>query len=498
MKQLFRDSTFAIIFFLFCLVSLIPLFASHFFVSLDGPSHLYNAQLMNELWKENSFTAQFFQWNSFPPPNSLGHWLLQILLLVFPGFLAEKIFVALLILAFPFAGVKLISLSPERKWLVFLFFPLSFSVFLSLGFYNFLLACILLLLLIVFILKDRSNWNIKSSIALFVLWTALYFSHLVLFGLGLISVFVWLILKTVHEHKSVKVFFKQSLLYFIPAIPVLVLAFIYNTNQSYSDAHYLSLTAIGAMFSDVYLLKSYAYGEYLFNGFYEWILLLGLIVYVWFRFKGRKDSMKILFFKFLFIVLLMLILVFPDSTYSAGFLTSRLCFLGLICIVCILIFSTIPFPKWILVVFLLVIHLKVNFARFQSIKDHAKQDSFMLKAQKLIETNSTLLELNFNSENGGHWMEGHYVCRLAQDGTVIILNNYEAIQSYFPIQWKDKGIIFDITNNPSNLEFEKLKPDYLFSRDYSDASAEQLIQINMNYSKLIQSENFVLLKRKNK
>jgi len=496
MKQLFRDSTFVIVFFLFCFISLIPLFASHFFVSLDGPSHLYNAQLMNELWKGNSFTSHFLEWNSFPPPNSLGHWILQILLLVFPGFLAEKIFVAFLILAFPFAGLKLVSLFPERKWLVLLFFPLGFSVFLSFGFYNFLLACILLLFLLAFMLKERNDWNIKSSIVLFVLWTGLYFSHFVIFGLGFISVFIWLILKSVVEHKSVKVFFKESLLYFIPAIPVLVLALIYNTNQSYADVQYLSLSEIGAMFNDVYLLRSYAYGEYLFNGFYEWILLIGLAAYVWFGFKGRKDSMKALFFKLLFIILLLLILVLPDSTSNAGFLTSRLCFLLILSIVCLLIFSSVPFPKWLLVISLLVIQLKVNIARFQSIKDHAKQDSFMLKAQELIVPNSTLLEINFNSKNFEHWMKGHYVCRLAKNGNIIILNNYEAIQSYFPVQWKDKGMMFDITNNSSNLQFENLKPDYLFSRDYSDASREQKIQIDMHYSTLIQSEDFVVLKRK--
>lgn len=496
MKQLFRDSTFAIVFFVFCLISLIPLFASHFFVSLDGSSHLYNAQLMNELWKDNSFASHFLQWNSFPPPNSLGHWILQALLLVFPDFLAEKVFVALLILAIPFAGLKLVSLIPERKWLVLLFFPLSFSVFLSFGFYNFLLACILLLLLIAFILKDRNNWNAKCYIFLFVLWSALYFSHFVLFGFGLIGVLMWLIIKFIHEHKSAKVFFKQSLLYFIPAIPVLILALIYNTNQSYAGVQYLSLSEIGSMFNDVFLLRSYSYGEYLFNGFYEWILLIGLAAYVWFRFRGRKDSMKVLYFKFLFIILLLFILVLPDSTSSAGFLTSRLCFLLLLCIVCLLMFSSISFSKWLLVISLLVIQLKVNIVRFQSIKDHAKQDSFMLKAQELIASNSTLLELNFNTQNYGHWMKGHYVCRLAKNGTVIILNNYEAIQSYFPIQWKDKGMIFDITKNPSQLDFEKMKPDYLFSRDYSEATTVQKAQIELIYSKLIQSSDFVVLKRK--
>ena len=54
------------------------------FPTIDGPSHLYNARIINELWfNNNEVLKDYFTFNPTPEPNWTGHFLLALLMQIF-------------------------------------------------------------------------------------------------------------------------------------------------------------------------------------------------------------------------------------------------------------------------------------------------------------------------------------------------------------------------------------------------------------------------------
>jgi hypothetical protein len=159
------------------LLALLPLFGGKHFISLDGSAHVYNAQLMNDLLAGENTTSSLLGFNHFPVPNASGHVVLQLLLLVFPAFIAEKVFVGLLLLLLPIGAARLIKKSGGNPVLALFFFPLGFSFFIGFGFYNFSAGVVVLLFLLSAIVGIPNAKRVPWA-SLLLLWAALYFSHI--------------------------------------------------------------------------------------------------------------------------------------------------------------------------------------------------------------------------------------------------------------------------------------------------------------------------------
>ncbi len=70
------------------LAGTIPLLVFRHFVTLDGPAHLYNAQLIREIWfGGHSLVNDLFRVNDFPVPNWSGHLIMALLNLLLPAYL---------------------------------------------------------------------------------------------------------------------------------------------------------------------------------------------------------------------------------------------------------------------------------------------------------------------------------------------------------------------------------------------------------------------------
>ena len=64
-------------FYLIVLLYLIPVLAFKFFPTVDGPAHLYNSNLIFELWTNTDGPiSNYFQFNNTITPNWSGHFLL--------------------------------------------------------------------------------------------------------------------------------------------------------------------------------------------------------------------------------------------------------------------------------------------------------------------------------------------------------------------------------------------------------------------------------------
>jgi len=88
-----------LLFWILLAVNIYPIFSVTYFYTGDGPAHLYNATLINDLlFAENPFSNGFFEIRSLFIPNMGGHALLSSFLHFFDPAMAEKVVYALEIL----------------------------------------------------------------------------------------------------------------------------------------------------------------------------------------------------------------------------------------------------------------------------------------------------------------------------------------------------------------------------------------------------------------
>src|SRR5205085_9970610 len=90
-------------------------------------------------------------------------------------------------------------------------------------------------------------------------------------------------------------------------------------------------------------------------------------------------------------------------------------------------------------------------------------------ASELIPPNSVVLPLDYS----GNWKTLHFSNYMGTDRPLVILENYECNQNYFPVQWNEKKIpAIMLGNTPltetciqyvrSNPENPRLKIDFVF------------------------------------
>ncbi len=168
-----------LLFYTCILLNALPILLFRFFPSMDGPAHLYNANILRQLWLGQSEVLQ--QWYAVNPaliPNWTSHFLLAVFGLVLPAFLAEKLLLLLYVIGLPLAFRGLVTrLAPGQKVLVYLIFPFVYHYLFCLGFYNLALSIILLFAGLSITVQQIRAPTTRGWIAQAVLFTATYFTH---------------------------------------------------------------------------------------------------------------------------------------------------------------------------------------------------------------------------------------------------------------------------------------------------------------------------------
>ena len=183
-------------FVVFVLPTVAAIWCVPWFVTQDGPSHLYNAYLMSELLKGHSPAQEFYTLNWMPLPNVAGHWLLVALLQFVSPRTADRILMTLTSVGLAGALVWLRWRVAGRNGMAFII-PLATLIALNTmwlkGFYNFLLGVSLFSITLGYWWANRERMGLKQSAILAVLLILVYFSHLVtalltVFALGLLCI----------------------------------------------------------------------------------------------------------------------------------------------------------------------------------------------------------------------------------------------------------------------------------------------------------------------
>lgn len=441
------DSIEPYLFVLLILAHLIPICASTYFVTVDGPAHLYNAQLIRSLFGgDGSIINQYLEFNPRLVPNWSGHFLLVCLLKFFSAAASEKIILGLYLIGLPLSFRYLARVMKARNMvLTFFIFPFTYSFLFYYGFYNFHLGLILYFLLFGLWIKSfEQGFSALRISLLIVLSIALYFSHLFMLAFFLLSIgvinAVALIRKGGNEppHQKPSKIIVTQILVLLPVL--LALAYFFVSKPFALGADIVSKDFAEKMQMLFHISPAKGIGYAKENKLTLWVFIL-LAVLLIFRlakdWKSRKQSSitGALYTGALCILSLLAFLLLPNAGGGFGFVTPRFCLLFFLFL--ILFLSMRPLKTWLAIPVLLAISiLSLAFLRIYNKTTTQNQivTQGIVDASAHIYPGDKILPL-LNHE---YWLYGHVSNYIGAEVPVIIYENYEAELGYFPLVWKEE------------------------------------------------------------
>lgn len=512
-----------IAFYTLVILNMLPAIASPYLPTLDGPAHLYNANLITRLGTGSQFLAEHLSFNGEVVPNWGGHFFL----IVFNGMMspeaASKLFIGLCVFLLPVSFRYCVRrLNPESMLGSYLIFPFTYTLNFLLGFYNFHVGLIILFFTIG-VLIDFRNKPIRKSrvLLLFFLVLSAYLSHLFTFltlGLFIAGFCVLDIIHALAEKKPLKLIFRKTgLLLLVCALPLLLAARHFLLLHDTSNPAFLPTQQLLQWLLD--LQSAVVYSKEQEIPYTRTIAItIGVLfiaaVRLRFRQLGEKAEHRSFLRKivlkiriqdlFLLLAIAFTVLYFklPDATPSAGFVSVR--FNLLLFLFVILWAATFRFANWIILPALAVIfyaHYELVNYRKEPMHILSRHIREIIHIEKSIRPNTVILPLNYSQ----NWIEQHQSNYLGIRKPLIILDNYEAYNNYFPLRWKPDHPLFDLThsnfsrfdlilqNTPPEL-FERI--DYIFVQEKAlfPDSLKEMLENMYNVEK--STKHYLLLERK--
>jgi hypothetical protein len=525
-KWSFVEST---VFLLFALANAYPIIAYHFFVTLDGPPHLYNAHCIKEILLGNDYLQGFMQLNPFPNPNWTGHFIMAFANFFVPAWLAEKAFLLVYIIGLPYAFRYLMkTLAPQNYLATYLIFPFSYTCMLFLGFYNFSISLVLLFFIIGFWLRIKDHLNIYKIAGMVLMVTATYFSHASIYGLLLPILFGLMFLDETLDFFSGKKLMKAYIRSI--AIKTGVLAISYLATAWWAIAFFLSRPpSVSSYLPDNEVIKNIRFispiigfveseeKQYTQNILYV-LLFLALVVIVvritkFFTDSGLSIKKPVELLKKLInkgdvwlgfgILFMISYFVLPDSDGWAGYFSMRI--LLLFFLVYLVWLGTQRIPKLILFISIPVIlffYIQLIIFRDKITGELDYVAWRCCKASDHIRENSTVFPVNCT----GNWLYSHFDKYLGISKPLVILDNNECNQNYFPLTWNYEKIplvFIDETGetdkcyiHPIDGKTERIRADYIFIMGIPDTTKscdKKLAMIIRGHYRQIYTDSLVYL-----
>jgi len=448
------------------LLCMLQIWLQGYFLTGDGPCHLYNAQILHDLWsgKNIAFYERFFEVVGKPNPNWMTHVLLGALLFVFKGIVAEKILLSGYVVLFVSGFTRLLKRLDSAS----LFWPLVVFVFvfhyvLAKGFYNFSFSMALLFWMINTWLLVLERINAVRVAGFFVMVCLTFFAHPVAFAFGGFCCLALLVssyalekenrkereeAKKAQRNGRQKLIFQNLLLLFLCILPCSLMLLKFAAGEAHEGAIVLHPVKNRIIeFADFNCLVNVSSSEAILVRV-VWFLLSGLLLYAlfqrfrkgfqWQRYDGLFGGMLFALFLYLF---------FPDKLFGGSLFAIRAQYLWGLFMVCCIGYM-VPAGKLKngagLVFFLAFTGLSIpRMLCMASASDGVKD---IVSAEQFIKPFSVVLPLDFSpgglDKKGAviadrNWLFCHAWQYLVFDKPLIILDNYEANTGYFPLVWKD-------------------------------------------------------------
>ncbi len=493
-----------ITFYLLLIVQIIIVWSLAVFITQDGPSHLYNASLLTDLLQGDSLAHRFHEINLDTFPNWFSTVVLGVLQFIFSPLVAEKIFVSILIVSlatsFRFA---LKRIQPTSVYLSSFIFTFTYGYHLFFGFYNFLWGFVFLFLLIAWH-QHKSVTDYRKWLYSFFILLLLYFCHPVPFVFAIIFILVQSSTKNKklfsHSHRKQ---LAQSIL--LVAIPVFLFIVFFMSRQASDSSVWQDKWDIEqlTLLRELSILQSFSGTELQALSLVFFMMLL-VLIHAIYRFIQKPKRMQGLGLLLIFLAAIFLFFNGNEAMAGGSKLEGRL--MILICLLTVL-FSAQASPirgfKELCLVLMIVIFALIVPARYQNHSRCAERAIQIVKATKNLPPAQVLLPTNCSSY--GEIDEQttlspflrifkHVGCYAGCKTNSIVLDNYEANTTYFPIKWKENknpykylsvGNEGGLEENPPNIDIEKYELE-------SQEKITSLLQIG-NCKRFAQHQNMISL-----
>ncbi|MFN3342208.1 MAG: hypothetical protein ACK40M_05895 [Flavobacteriales bacterium] len=445
------------------LFSVSLLFASSFFflghfVTIDGPAHVYNAELIaGKLFGSNPLVDSYYSWNNDFVPNWLGHFLLLVFKLFLSGSTAEKLLLSLYLLGIVFSLRYLIqSFNPANGLLALLSIPFVFNTFLYYGFYNFCLSLIFIFWISGFVVRNIEKWTLKRCFQLSILLLLSFFAHLSGFIIVGIFLFAFVLFRLLQKLFTRSPFFlnevRSSLFITIACLPSLSLFLIYWLSHHNDGA--LTYKSTGEIF-DYFIsgtpLIAYGQSEVIWTGKLVLLLAGGVFGVLIYRSIRRKFFDKSDFLLLIGLVVIALSFLLPDSDSRGGYMTLRLVLISFLFLVAWLGTQKMQriLQLSLISAFLIlsVLHIRMRLGSQRVLNEIANEID---QASKFVNEGSIILPVHRPAD--WDWLTAHMSNYICADKSCVVLENYEAPQDYFPLRYSE--------NHPQNVVYSYSKETY--------------------------------------
>lgn len=462
------------LFFLLVFLHLAPFWSVAAVPTTDGPSHVYNAWLLQQRvsGQETPVFQRLFRVSHSPLPNWTGHAVMALLMTAFDPATAEKILVSACAVVF-LLGARYLAMStgPDRGWLAFLAFPFVYNQPMQWGFYNFWGSVGLFLFALGYWWRRRDSpgWRLAAGLNLILLLC--YFTHILSTVLALLGIGV-LWLATLRGAPL-----KRHLLHVLLLAPQAILPFWFQSTHG---------TAGSRGPAQVRVLLEYLARNQVLYTFSDWQLRLGWVLTALFVLLGAATLLARRPLRlreedgFLAIAILVTVLYFlgPEGMSGGSLIKMRLALYPWL----LLLPWIAPRFTWLgqagnltlrkaLVTALSVVAV-VNVLAYVQWYQEADRDvqSFLaIFAQGRIEPGSRVLPALFDrsASVGVVGLLGHAIDRAAVASRFLDWGHYEAQFDLFPVQYRP-GVVYPklrtVEITPGDLDVEALRDqiDYVF------------------------------------
>ncbi|HWB62760.1 MAG TPA: hypothetical protein VG603_04555 [Chitinophagales bacterium] len=434
------------------LLLLWPVWANKYFLTLDGPCHLYNSTVLLNFWqgKHVSFFSQFYTLNPHIDPNWFSHLALAGLMYFLPPVLSEKILVSLYLLCFLFFSRLLITqLNPQNKLLAFLPFLFVYHHVFQMGFYNFSYS----LAFMVFAWWFFFRYSGRISTFLFVPVLSLillitYLAHPIGYLLACGSIGLVLIMGALaQKEKQWAVLGRQLIAVFIAALPsfILILYFIMRRVSYSVQPGDRTFSELGNSIIHLTSITNLVSAESPYTTTIFWFMVALTVIALGYKIKSRR----ITGFDAFFIVVIALVVFYfncPNAIGGAGIVPERLQIIPFVILPFWL--ATANFSKPLQVIIAagaIILTCCLAIVRIPVYRLTSGAIEEFMSVQQYIKPESTVLPLSYahngKTEDGKPiadkiWLFFHSADYLGATKPLIMLGNYEANTGYFPLLWK--------------------------------------------------------------
>lgn len=445
-----------LLFYILCLVSILPLLFTRYYVTLDGPTHLYNANLIRSLvFHHDTEILNLFRINPMAVPNWMGHFLMAFFGLFLPAFLSEKITLLLYFILTPIFFRKFILLfNPSNKSFSYLMLLFTHNFLLYFGSFNMMLGVMFLFITLFYFHKNCQTINVKNIFVLGLLLLMVYFSHFMIYSIALcfLVALSFYSLESDSEVSLKKRTVNKLFLLILSALPSLILAAQYflNVDSVEEGAPRLPFKELINWIVNVRPLLTLSennpwkiYTNILFVLFV--VVIINQVVFIIKKIiKAEKSKLniklKIPAFKVVCLLASIVFLILYFILPNAIILTYRLIYLFYI--IFILWVALIDHPKWLhylTLMVIIIIQVKFTSMYIKEMRSLSREAQMFEEVSRKIDKGSTVLTLNYSD----NWLHQHISGYLGCNKTLAVLENYEAALKWFPIQWNRQNYKID-------------------------------------------------------